>query len=83
MKHLRTCAGVLAIAASVAVTAGERQFTQNVNDLKPGQCAAASYVYEQGELTSLAKGVTQVCTSIKGKSVWLTVDQKALEDLNY
>lgn len=83
MKHLLTCAGVLALAASTAVIAGERQFTQNVNELKPGQCAAASYVYEQGELVSLVKGITQVCTSIKGKSVWLTVDQKALEEQSY
>ena len=83
MKN-RACVGVLAVAAcSLAVAdGGERKFMQNVSDLKPGQCVAASYIYEQGELVSFAKGITQVCTTVKGHSVWLTVDQKSLAVLN-
>lgn len=85
MTKVRACISVMAVAAcSLAVADGvERKFTQNVSDLKPGQCVAAGYIYEQGELASLAKGITQVCTKVKGRSVWLTVDQKSLAELNY
>jgi hypothetical protein len=31
---------------------------------------------------SLSKGVTQVCTKVKGQSVWLTVDQKQLAEMS-
>lgn len=85
MTKVQAYIGVMAVAAcSMAVADGaERKFTQNVSGLKPSQCVAAGYVYEQGELASLAKGITQVCSKIKGRSVWLTVDQKSLAELNY
>lgn len=83
MGRLFTCmaAASLAMAASGLATAGERPFTRNVHDLKPGQCVAASYVYEQGELLKMGENTTKVCTMINGRSLWLTVDLKALMEM--
>jgi len=71
----------LALATSCLATAGERPFTRNVQDLKQGQCVSASYVYEQGELLKMGESTTKVCTKVDGRSLWLTVDPKALKEM--
>lgn len=74
-------AGLLVISASGAV-AGERPKIHNVHELKNGQCASASYVYEQGELLEMIKDTVKVCTTINGRPAWLKVDNQDLKRMS-
>lgn len=76
-------AAALIITSSFSAAAGERPYFTNVKDFKPGQCAYAGYAYEQGEMLKMTTSITKVCTQVKGRSVWLSVDMKDLEELTY
>lgn len=82
-KSLKNILGssLLVIAAATA-TAGDRPKIKAVQELKTNQCAAASYVYEQGELVQMSEGITQVCTTINGRSVWLLVDEQEFKRMS-
>lgn len=81
IKQLSCIVG-MAIAFTAMAQTAEREKIVDVHDLKPGMCVAASVVYHQGELLEMGDE-TKVCTSINGHDLWLTVDQKALEEMSH
>lgn len=83
-KSLSIIAGIslLLAAATAAANAGDRPRIKAVQELKSNQCAAASYVYEQGELVQMSEGITQVYTTINGRSVWLLVDEQEFKRMS-
>ncbi|WP_349618158.1 hypothetical protein [Azotobacter salinestris] len=83
MRNLLVSLAVIAAITSSSSFAADLAYTRNVSHLKSGQCVFAGYTYEQGELLKMKSGVTKVCTTIQGRDVWLTVDQKALDELTY
>lgn len=72
---------IFGLLFSCYVMAHWNQNIEDVRDLKPGMCLEADVSYHRGELRNMGN-VTKVCTSINGRDLWLTVDQKDLEEMS-
>lgn len=80
MKKVTSVLIAALVLPSISAMAAERATITSPDQLKPGQCAYASEIYEPGELiVSRVKGIAQICGNINGQGVGLTLAKESLD----